>query len=233
MRRAALTLALAILVLAWPGASALAEDQSVTATNADEFVPRDVTVLKGETVTWHNSGNHLHNAVADDGSFRVGGAPVTHDPSGTNWTDSFTFNEVGTFRYYCEEHGDEGGVGMAGKVIVKDPNAPGDTTPPAISSLRAKPAKFCTNKSETCDKRGTRIKFSLSEDATVTADVRRKGSGSFLEFFAKHRQAGGRTIKFSGKGLKPGKYVLRLRATDAAGNASKAAKINVRVVKNG
>ena len=33
--------------------------------------------------------------------------------------DAFTFNETGTFRYYCKFHGDNGDVGMAGTIIVQ------------------------------------------------------------------------------------------------------------------
>ena len=32
---------------------------------------------------------------------------------------TFAFNETGTFPYYCRFHGDNGGVGMAGTIIVQ------------------------------------------------------------------------------------------------------------------
>jgi plastocyanin len=32
---------------------------------------------------------------------------------------SFTFNETGTFAYYCKFHGDAGGVGMVGQIKVE------------------------------------------------------------------------------------------------------------------
>ena len=234
MRRAGLTLAVALTLLAWPGAAALAEDQSVDAQD-DFFTPKSITIDIGDTVTWENKGTNAHNVVADNGSFRVGGTPGTHDPSALPWTDSFTFTKAGTFRYYCEEHGDKGGVLMAGKVTVVDPNAPEDTKPPKITNLRAKPAKFCTNKSKTCDQRGTVIKFTLNERAKVTADIRKKtgNTGPVVIFTNKQKGAGKHSIKYSGKGLKPGKYVLRLRARDAAGNASKPFKADVKVVENG
>ena len=31
---------------------------------------------------------------------------------------SYTFNEVGTFHYHCQAHGNVGGVGMSGTVSV-------------------------------------------------------------------------------------------------------------------
>jgi plastocyanin len=234
MRRVALIVALASVALGWPGATALAVDQSVDTQGGEvdsRFTPATVTIDVGQSVTWHNADNGDHNVQADDGSFKGGGDPINHEPAPGGWTFTHTFNTAGTFRYFCKQHGDVGGVGMAGKVIVKDPNA--DTTPPAISALEAKPAKFCTNKSQTCTKRGTHIAFTLSEAARVTADRRAKGSNGFVRIFTKQLPAGQRSVKFSGKGLKPGKYVLRLIATDAAGNASKPATAGFTVKKKG
>jgi plastocyanin len=235
MRRAAIAFALALLVVAWPGATAIAADQSVQATDSLTFDPPTVTVNIGDTVTWTSSSTHPHNVTADDGSFRGGGDPVTHDPAPEPWTFSHEFDAVGTFRYFCQQHGGKGGSGMSGKVVVVDPNAPKDTTPPKITALHAKPTKFCTNKSTTCHKRGTKIKFTLSEAAKVTADISRtKGNtGPVSIFLNKQRKAGKNSVKYSGKGLKPGKYVLRLRARDAAGNASQPVKTKVTVEKNG
>ena len=57
-----------------------------------------------------------------------GGAPVGRSDSGgpLNSKDvkagqqfSFTFTQSGTFPYYCEYHGDKGGVDMAGTVVVR------------------------------------------------------------------------------------------------------------------
>jgi plastocyanin len=234
MRRVALTFAMALTVLAWPGAAALAGDQSVSADD-DFFAPKNVTIDVGDTVTWHNDGVDAHNVVADNGSFKVGGDPITHKATSAPWTDSFTFKKAGTFRYYCDEHGAPGGIEMSGRVVVVDPNAPADTKPPKITKLRAKPSSFCTNRSETCDRRGTLIKFTLSERAKVTADMRRTtgNAGPVSIFVNKQRAKGKNEIKYSGKGLKPGKYVLRLRARDAAGNNGGPWKTTVKIVKNG
>ncbi|MEA2351429.1 MAG: hypothetical protein QOG86_2370 [Thermoleophilaceae bacterium] len=235
MRRAALTATMAFLALAWPGATALGDDQSISATDSFTFDPATVTINVGDTVTWSSESAYPHNVAADGGSFRGGGDPVNHDPAPGPWTFVQTFETAGTFRYHCEQHGDKGGVGMSGKVVVVDPNAPKDTTPPDITKLRAKPSAFCTNKSTTCDKRGTLIKFTLSERAKVTADIRKTkgGAGPVSIFINKQRKKGKNEIKYSGKDLRPGKYVLRLRARDAAGNTSQPFKTTVRVVKNG
>jgi plastocyanin len=232
MRRAVLTSVLAILVLAWPGASALAVDQTVHASsNGDDlFAPRTVTIAVGQTVHWQNDSG-THNVVADNGSFKLGGDPVTHSPTDTRWKAQFTFNKAGTFQYYCSEHGDKGGVGMSGKVIVKGPP---DKTPPKITAVSANPASFCTNKSQTCTKRGTTVKLTLSEAASVKGSVKPAGTKKpFVQVFKKQLGKGKRSVAYSGSGLKPGKYVLRLGATDAAGNHSKPVTIAVTVKNKG
>ena len=218
--------------MAWP-AVAVAADHPVDVED-DFYSPSALTVLIGDTVTWTQMGMNFHNVHFNNGT-KLGGDPVSHSPSNAPWSDSFTFNTAGTFKYFCDEHGSSDGFGMVGKVVVKDPNAPSDTTPPKISGLKAEPSPFCTNKSETCDTPGTKVSYKLSEKAKVTADIRKKNGGTapVSIFVNKKRSKGKHTFKFSGKGLKPGKYVLRLRARDGAGNTSQPVKKQVRVAKNG
>lgn len=231
MRRAGLILAI-VAVAAWPGANALGSDKNVAAkSNPDVFDPTSVTINIGDTVTWHSDGGTAHNVHFQNGT-KLGGDPVTHSPTATTWTDDFTFNKAGTFKYWCDEHSD-GTFGMVGKVVVKDPN--GDTTKPKVTNLTAKPAAFCTNKSETCDQRGTKVKFTLSEAAKVTGQIKRKDTSNPFRTIFKDRQkpAGKNSIAYSGKDLKPGRYTLRVRGKDAAANTGKYVSTTVRVVKNG
>jgi plastocyanin len=231
MRRAGLTFILAVVIAAWPAVSAVGADKTVTAnTSASDistFNPDVVTVLIGDTVHWHNNSGK-HNVHFANGT-KLGGDPLTHSSTSNHWDAQFTFTKAGTFKYWCDEHSD-GTFGMIGKVVVQDPNAP-----PKVSSLSAKPSSFCTNKSVTCDKRGTKIKFTLSKAAKVTGQVRPKdGSKPFKTIFAdRAKPAGKSSINYSGKGLKPARYTLRLRAKDAQGHVSKWATTTVRVVKNG
>jgi plastocyanin len=92
-------------------ASAQGANQSVAVTS-NVFTPATVTVTQGEMVTWNNTAG-VHNVKFDDGSY-------TMPPSATAapWTVSRTFNNVGSFRYYCQLHGGPGGVGMSGIVNV-------------------------------------------------------------------------------------------------------------------
>jgi plastocyanin len=201
MRRAALTFALAIALLAWPGVSALAADPTVRATSepADLFLPGTVWIKPGHTVHWHNDGTGQHNVCFGSSANCIGGAPVTHTPSSAQWDAQRTFNAQGTFKYFCSEHSD-GISGMVGKVVV-------DGKAPVITKLSVKLPN---------------VRFHMSEAAKVFGDVRRDKPGTtFKQVFGPlQRKAGDRSVSYSGSGLAKGSYILRLRARDAAGNAA-------------
>lgn len=81
-------------------------------TGGDEFVPAQIQVVLGTTVTWTNQGTDVDNVTI---------IPVVVTSS-NNWTSgllypgrsfSYTFPSRGTFHYYCQLH-----HGMTGTVIV-------------------------------------------------------------------------------------------------------------------
>lgn len=76
------------------------------------FNPPRVTIQKGTTVVWINQESEVHTVRADDEKFDSGDLE-----RGAVFSAAFT--EAGTFPYYCIYHGDQGGVDMAGAVIVK------------------------------------------------------------------------------------------------------------------
>ncbi|MBI4287227.1 MAG: cupredoxin domain-containing protein [Chloroflexi bacterium] len=79
----------------------------------EEFVYKEKTMIikKGTTVIWVNNDQAAHNVVHDAGGFRSGSLA-------RGATYSFSFNEAGRFPYFCEFHGDKGGIDMAGLVVV-------------------------------------------------------------------------------------------------------------------
>ena len=81
---------------------------------SNEFDPAVVTVNVGETVTWV-WGSGIHNVQPDDGVTPGRSGNIEAGPK----TYSFTFNQIGDFRYYCQSHGAPNGVGMSGRVIVQ------------------------------------------------------------------------------------------------------------------
>lgn len=87
------------------------------------FTPANLVIQTGDTVRWRNEGG-FHDVVADDGSF-TSGAPTT-----AGFVFEHTFNQPGTFGYYCSVHGAPN-QGMAGSITVQgDPvTDPAPTTP--------------------------------------------------------------------------------------------------------
>ena len=81
------------------------------------FDPSIITVTVGATVTWvwEDETIGLHNVLPDDRDTPGRSGEPAQGPR----TFSYTFNEVGAFRYYCQIHGGPAGVGMAGRVVVQ------------------------------------------------------------------------------------------------------------------
>ena len=82
--------------------------------SATEFyVPSEITVSSGTTVTWTNDDSTIHTVV--EGGPQSGGATPAFDSSiiapGATWDN--TFDTAGEFNYYCNLH-----PFMTGKVTV-------------------------------------------------------------------------------------------------------------------
>lgn len=82
---------------------------SVTIQNF-AFIPGDITVKKGTAVTWTNKDSTTHTVNEMDGKQGPNSGNLN---SGDKY--SFTFNDVGTFKYRCNIHPD-----MLGTVTVTD-----------------------------------------------------------------------------------------------------------------
>lgn len=65
-----------------------------------DFMPKAAKVKAGGTITWTNKDKALHNAQTDDGAK---GAFNTKDLK-TGDTKEITFDEPGTYSYYCVYH---------------------------------------------------------------------------------------------------------------------------------
>jgi len=94
IRRLAISFAIAAALCLRLGA-AHAEDNSVTIDNFT-FVPAEMTVKVGTTVTWTNHDDIPH-AVVSAGKFRS----KTLD---TDNSFSFTFTAAGDYKYFCSLH---------------------------------------------------------------------------------------------------------------------------------
>ena len=67
-----------------------------------DFAHEDLTVTGGAKITWTNTGSASHTTT----SGAPGNQTDTWDSPTMRTNDqfSFTFNEVGTFKYYCRFH---------------------------------------------------------------------------------------------------------------------------------
>lgn len=94
-----------------PSAVASGEDASAKQTTHEvamrdiKFVPKQISVDVGDTVTWRNEDSVAHNAIADDGSFESGNFSEGE-------TFSATISEAGTIPYVCTLHS-----GMKGTIV--------------------------------------------------------------------------------------------------------------------
>lgn len=78
------------------------------------FQPNPVNIKVGETVRWTNDDNVIHTIT--EGTPATGNLPgerFESDLMNTGQTFELTFNQTGTFDYYCDLHHN-----MVGQVIV-------------------------------------------------------------------------------------------------------------------
>lgn len=98
-----------------PHAARAAADESVRIQD-NRFLPREVTIIVGESVTWTHEGRNPHSVTADDGSFDSSPLCPPLGPAclQNGQTYSRRFTRPGTVTYHCKIHG----TGMSGVVNV-------------------------------------------------------------------------------------------------------------------
>merc|ERR1719171_950130 len=84
------------------------------------FVPDEVTIKAGDSVTWLGNKGMPHNVVFDEENVPDGTAldKINHEDMINDEGEKVTskFDKPGTYAYYCEPHR---GAGMNGTIIVK------------------------------------------------------------------------------------------------------------------
>ena len=113
-------------------------------------------------------------------------------------------------------------------------STPKDTLAPALTKASLSKKRFRVRGRRS----GSTLRFRLSEAATVRVTIERRKTGRWRKagaLKARKLAAGRRSIRITGKlgkrRLKPGRYRAVLRATDAAGNRSRAARVAFRVIR--
>ena len=121
------TLSLVVLLVFAPSAWA---QEGVTVRMEDNFFdPANITVEPGTTVMWVQSGDNSHTTTSYDGLWDSGMIE-----GGTDGTFSFTFEEPGTYDYFCIPHED---LGMVGTVTVSGGSASASASTSATASATA------------------------------------------------------------------------------------------------
>ena len=219
---------LAAVMLALGATAAPASAADVNIANFS-FSPTPITIALGDTVTWHYNGPDTNHSVtsdsgqADSWDSDPGRFPTSADHPPTT-TFAHTFNTAGSFTYFCKVH-----TSMHGRVIVQGPGGepPPDTTPPEITGLTARGGRTCSRaaRRKGCRPVPTTLRYTLSEDATLKLSVRGRPAASTT----KTGKAGANKLLISTRKLPPGRWTVKLTATDAAGNASAPASAKVTV----
>jgi plastocyanin len=164
-----------------------------------EFIPDELTITVNDTVRWTNNGG-LHNVVADDNSFTSGSV------SSTLWVYKHAFPTIGSFRYYCQEHGAPNGVGMAGIINVESATGLNDE----IFSLDFKLKQNYPNPFNPA----TTVEYSIPQSGYVTLKVYNV-TGSLEKVLISEFQPGGNyIIEFNASDLTSGVYFYQLIAGD-------------------
>jgi plastocyanin len=138
MRRLLLlaTLSLVALLIFAPSAWAQGQEEVTVRMEDNFFAPANITVEPGTTVTWVQSGNNPHTTTSYDGLWDSGMIE-----GGSGGTFSFTFEEPGTYDYFCIPHEDLGMVGSVtvtgGATASPTATALADTGGPPVTSLLA------------------------------------------------------------------------------------------------
>jgi plastocyanin len=104
-----------------PTATSTPQGTNVVTVADNEFRPPEVTIVAGTEVVWTSTGAAPHSVTADDGSFDSHPECTGTDPSkclGTGQAFRHTFATPGRFPYHCHVHGDAGGAGMSGILVV-------------------------------------------------------------------------------------------------------------------
>lgn len=89
------------------GESAVSGESAQIGIDMFRFLPGSIEVAVGTTVTWTNLEIIPHTVTADDGSFDSGMMELDD-------TFSYTFDQAGSFSYFCEYHDNMTGVVMVG-----------------------------------------------------------------------------------------------------------------------
>jgi plastocyanin len=214
MRGTALSGVVTLLVVAAPAG---ADTVQVGVSNF-AFAPAEVKVQQGDVVTWTWNGPDTNHST------------TTHEQGQTTWDsdaknsspdhqvgDKFSkeFVILGEFDYFCKVHP----TIMTGHVSVgervQDPTVPvsPDTVAPSFGTLRI-------------SLKARRVTFNLDEAAVVEGKLR--GPKGYRRTLRLAGRVGTNRLRLPTR-LRPGRYSMKMIATDKVGNESLPASVKFRL----
>jgi len=210
--------------------------------------PTVVPVNTGDEVVWDFTGSvQPHNVKGASGPAEDPEWLAVKTGFQTSGEFRRTFGTPGTYKFICEVHPGTmtGTLEVTGEPVetpvpTPSPTAtptptatpgPSGTTPvpddhtttpaPGGSGAAADRAAPTLSRIGLTGRRGhVRVRFSLSEPATVTLWLKARGSGKVLRTVRLQARAGVRTVTVRSSRVKRGQYIVQLEARDALGNRS-------------
>ena len=99
-------LSLVVALILAPSVGAQQQDGVTVRMEDNYFDQANITVPAGTTVTWVQAGDNAHTSTSYDGLWDSGLIQ-----GGADGSVSYTFEEPGTYPYFCGPHEDQGMVG--------------------------------------------------------------------------------------------------------------------------
>lgn len=132
MHRASRLSVLAVLAATAVAGTASAANHTVSMADM-QFVPKNLTIHVGDTVTWRNNGAMVHTSTGGNPCRGSGAWDSGFMDPGATFTPAVNpFIATGTFNYFCYLHC---GMGMTGTITVETPVATHASTWGAIKAL--------------------------------------------------------------------------------------------------
>lgn len=96
-------------------AGCLDDGTATVAIRGGQFLPQETTIQAGTTVEWTNEDHHPHDVAGDQMAWA---SPGGAGGLAKGETFAHTFDEPGTYEYYCRMHSPGPGRGMWGRIVV-------------------------------------------------------------------------------------------------------------------
>ncbi|HEX5616889.1 MAG TPA: plastocyanin/azurin family copper-binding protein, partial [Solirubrobacteraceae bacterium] len=221
------------------------DDQTITADDGLVFTPDQVQIDVGDTVTWSFDNPNMPHNVAAKSDSPTAWATGDENNYGTNHPDVVhTFAAAGTYTFQCQVHPDMDGTVVVGDGGNPDPTptpsptpTPTPTTQPGTTHPTTPPPSGDTDTIKPTVRsvklkalrRAVRVRFRLSEPATVTVRVKR--GRRVVKSKRVQAGAGTHSVTVRSKKLKKGRYTVEILARDASGNRSRLATKRLSVRK--